>query len=40
MDNEETAMKASEMAYKAFAWLVGVIIAESIVVAIERKLEK
>lgn len=33
-------MKASEIAYKAFAWLAGVIIAESIVAAIERKLEK
>lgn len=33
-------MKASEMASRAFTWLVGVIIAEAIVVAIERKLEK
>ena len=33
-------MKASEATCKAFAWLIGVIIAESIVVAIERKLEK
>lgn len=33
-------MKTSEMACKAFAWLIGVIIAEPIVVAIERKLEK
>ena len=31
-------MKASEMACKSFAWLTGVIIAEAIVVAIERKV--